>query len=75
MQHIPLVLETPSFELPREVWAKEIEVLNSLSGLEIEPAEGAELGVESCRTYHSQTEQIELIIKLSATNAHTAGPG
>jgi len=59
MQHIPLVLETPSFELPREVWAKEIEVLNSLSGLEIEPAEGAELGVE----LQKMVEEIRLTVK------------
>ncbi|KAG6877383.1 hypothetical protein C0993_007903 [Termitomyces sp. T159_Od127] len=33
VQHIPLVLETPSFELPKEIWAKEIEALNRLSGV------------------------------------------
>ncbi|KAF5378299.1 hypothetical protein D9615_008792 [Tricholomella constricta] len=37
VQHIPLVLETPSFELPRKTWAKEIEVLNRLSGLALDP--------------------------------------
>ncbi|PPQ68236.1 hypothetical protein CVT24_005044 [Panaeolus cyanescens] len=31
-QNIPLVLETPSFEQPREVWGKEIEVLQRISG-------------------------------------------
>ncbi|KAG5721532.1 putative endonuclease 4 [Termitomyces sp. T112] len=36
VQHIPLVLETPSFELPKETWAREIEALNRLSGLTLE---------------------------------------
>ncbi|KAG6911420.1 hypothetical protein DXG01_016517 [Tephrocybe rancida] len=35
MQHIPLVLETPSHELPTDTWAKEITALNSLSGLDV----------------------------------------
>lgn len=35
MQHIPLVLETPSFELPETVWKMEVEVLNRLSGVEL----------------------------------------
>jgi AP endonuclease-1 len=29
-QHIPLILETPSFEKPKEVWGVEISVLNRL---------------------------------------------
>ncbi|KAF5373983.1 hypothetical protein D9615_009930 [Tricholomella constricta] len=37
VQHIPLVLETSSFELPQETWANEIEVLNQLSGLALDP--------------------------------------
>jgi len=44
VQHIPLVLETPSFELPETVWMTEIEVLNRLSGIELE-GEGEEEGV------------------------------
>lgn len=32
VQNIPLILETPSFEKPAEVWGKEIEVLMKLSG-------------------------------------------
>ncbi|KIJ92808.1 hypothetical protein K443DRAFT_13322 [Laccaria amethystina LaAM-08-1] len=32
VQNIPLILETPSFEQPAEVWGKEIEVLMKLSG-------------------------------------------
>jgi AP endonuclease 1 len=35
VQNIPLILETPSFELPQETWMKEIEVLNKLSGLDL----------------------------------------
>lgn len=35
VQNIPLVLETPSFELPKETWAKEIDALNRLSGLDL----------------------------------------
>ncbi|KAG6840533.1 hypothetical protein C0991_006128 [Blastosporella zonata] len=35
VQHIPLVLETPSHEVPKETWTKEITILNSLSGLEL----------------------------------------
>lgn len=31
VQDIPLILETPSFEAPREVWTKEIAVLQQLS--------------------------------------------
>ncbi|KAF9043939.1 xylose isomerase-like protein [Panaeolus papilionaceus] len=31
-QNLPLVLETPSFEQPRDVWGKEIEVLQRISG-------------------------------------------
>ncbi|KAG5637523.1 hypothetical protein DXG03_004429, partial [Asterophora parasitica] len=34
--NIPLVLETPSFEQPQKTWAKEIEVLNRLSGLTLD---------------------------------------
>jgi AP endonuclease-1 len=30
-QNIPLILETPSFEKPKEVWGVEISVLNKLS--------------------------------------------
>jgi AP endonuclease 1 len=46
VQRIPLVLETPSFELPETVWKTEIRVLNRLSGFEFEEekeglAEGA----------------------------------
>jgi AP endonuclease-1 len=33
VQGIPLILETPSFEMP-EVWATEIGVLNRMSGAE-----------------------------------------
>jgi AP endonuclease-1 len=36
VQSIPLVLETPSFELPETVWKKEIEILNRLSGMELD---------------------------------------
>jgi AP endonuclease-1 len=32
VQGIPLILETPSFEKPREVWGKEIRVLERLAG-------------------------------------------
>ncbi|KAG2019584.1 endonuclease IV [Coprinopsis cinerea AmutBmut pab1-1] len=38
---IPMVLETPSFEKPREVWGVEVEVLNLLSGVGVE---GEEVG-------------------------------
>jgi len=31
VQDIPLILETPSFEAPKEVWAKEIAILQQLS--------------------------------------------
>ena len=31
-QNIPLILETPSFEQPEEVWGKEIAVLQRISG-------------------------------------------
>ncbi|KAF8176776.1 xylose isomerase-like protein, partial [Pholiota molesta] len=31
-QGLPLILETPSFEQPREVWGKEIEILQRISG-------------------------------------------
>jgi AP endonuclease-1 len=41
VQRIPLVLETPSFELPETVWKMEIDVLNRLSELELE-GEGVE---------------------------------
>ncbi|KAF8343392.1 AP endonuclease [Amanita rubescens] len=34
VQGIPLILETPSFEKPREVWGKEIQVLQRLAGVE-----------------------------------------
>lgn len=36
VQDIPLILETPSFEKPREVWGNEIQVLQRLSGIETE---------------------------------------
>lgn len=31
-QNIPLILETPSFEQPKEVWGKEIRILQTLAG-------------------------------------------
>lgn len=31
-QNIPLILETPNFGQPKEVWGKEIEILQTLSG-------------------------------------------
>ena len=37
IQDIPLILETPSFEKPREVWGKEIQVLQRLAGIESHP--------------------------------------
>jgi AP endonuclease 1 len=46
VQRIPLVLETPSFELPETVWKTEIRVLNQLSGIESEDGEGL-LGEEA----------------------------
>ncbi|KAG6824469.1 hypothetical protein H0H92_006806, partial [Tricholoma furcatifolium] len=49
VQHIPLVLETPSFELPKETWAREIEALNRLSGLSLEDDAGEEI-VKPIRT-------------------------
>ena len=36
VQGIPLILETQSFEKPREVWGKEILVLQRLAGVETE---------------------------------------
>ncbi|KAF8230972.1 xylose isomerase-like protein, partial [Tricholoma matsutake] len=39
MQHIPLVIETPTFELPKTVWKTESNVLNQLSGMEEEDEE------------------------------------
>ena len=43
VQRIPLVLETPSFELPETVWKTEIDMLNQLSELELEEGQGEEL--------------------------------
>ncbi|KXN87179.1 putative endonuclease 4 [Leucoagaricus sp. SymC.cos] len=39
VQNIPLILETPSFEAPAELWAKEIAVLQSLSTITAESKE------------------------------------
>lgn len=33
VQHIPLIMETQNFDYPQEVWTKEIETLNALTGL------------------------------------------
>jgi AP endonuclease-1 len=43
VQRIPLVLETPSFELPETVWKTEIDVLNRLSELKFEGEEVEEV--------------------------------
>ena len=32
MQHMPLILETPTFEQPKQICGKEIEVLQTLAG-------------------------------------------
>jgi len=32
-QNIPLILETPNFGRPKEVWGKEIEILQRLTGI------------------------------------------
>ncbi|RDB22943.1 putative endonuclease 4 [Hypsizygus marmoreus] len=40
IHNIPLILETQNFETPEQTWAKEIEVLNKLSGLDLAVDEG-----------------------------------
>ena len=37
-QNIPLILETPSFEQPEDVWGTEIAILQRISGVEQGPA-------------------------------------
>ena len=49
VQGIPLILETPSFEKPRDVWGREIQVLHCLAGIESENDHGL-----------SETEEKEL---------------
>ncbi len=39
VQNIPLILETPSFELPVDVWGKEVAVLQQLSQITVEQKE------------------------------------
>lgn len=42
VQNIPLILETPSFERPVEVWGKEIAVLQQLSQVTAQQKENDE---------------------------------
>ncbi|KAG5638035.1 hypothetical protein DXG03_004280, partial [Asterophora parasitica] len=62
--NIPLVLETPSFEQPQETWAKEIEVLNRLSGLTLD-----ELGADT------QVDELVNGIKTAVLHAEKKGKG
>lgn len=43
IQNIPLILETPSFEAPKEVWAKEIAILQQLSATVTNSAENQDV--------------------------------
>jgi len=43
IQNIPLILETPSFEAPKEVWAKEIAILQRLSATVTNSAENQDV--------------------------------
>ena len=43
IQNIPLILETPSFEAPKEVWAREIAILQRLSATVTNSAENQDV--------------------------------
>ncbi|KAJ2927952.1 hypothetical protein H1R20_g9150, partial [Candolleomyces eurysporus] len=67
-QGIPLILETPSFEKPKEVWGVEISVLNRLSerahgGVDVEE-DGEEPGIE-VKASHSQVDNEKLAEEVS----------
>ncbi|TFK17915.1 AP endonuclease [Coprinopsis marcescibilis] len=65
---VPLILETPSFEKPREVWGTEIQVLNSLSPPQ--PSEGpsdqqldSKTGTDNGRSMEELAERVRNAVK------------
>jgi AP endonuclease-1 len=79
-QNIPLILETPSFEKPKEVWSVEISVLNRLSegagGVEAVKQPGVEVKAPSSEyevDSEKLVEEIREAVK-SVSKATTAKP-
>ncbi|KAF8065397.1 xylose isomerase-like protein [Lyophyllum atratum] len=71
VQNIPLVLETPSYELPLVTWTKEIETLNRLSGLALDSvtSQGEEI-VKGIELAVKQAAKVgKLKVKASARKA------
>lgn len=67
IQNIPLVMETPQYD-DDEVWRKELEVLNRLSGLSISEeakTKGADLA--------SWTDEIRAVVKAANAAGNTKG--
>ena len=64
-QDIPLILETPSFERPVEVWGKEIAALNEVSGMKrVGSGAKEESEVETERKIEGLVEEIRAAVKL-----------
>jgi AP endonuclease-1 len=61
VQNIPLIIETPSFEAPRELWAKEIAVLQHLSRTTMESKENQEALKSIIGDPRSDKELVEMI--------------
>ena len=59
-QGIPLILETPSFEQPKQVWGKEIQILHEVSGI---AAEFSVNGIQRGLDFVDLTDQIKSAVK------------
>jgi AP endonuclease-1 len=72
-QNIPLILETPSFEKPKEVWGVEISVLNRLSegagGLEAVDQPGVEVKAPSSE-YEVDSEKLVEEVREAVKNVN-----
>jgi AP endonuclease 1 len=70
-QDLPLILETPSFEV-EEVWRKEVEVLNRISVQPEQEGEGRE-GEEGAReTLKSLEGELRDVVKAAGGSSKTA---
>ncbi|KAJ3565581.1 hypothetical protein NP233_g7543 [Leucocoprinus birnbaumii] len=73
VQNIPLILETPNFEAPMELWAKEIAVLQQLSTSVMESKENRDM-IQSIIGEASTDEDLVDVIKSAVKAAEGSKP-
>ncbi|KAF9448286.1 AP endonuclease [Macrolepiota fuliginosa MF-IS2] len=68
VQNIPMILETPSFELPVDVWAKEIAVLQQLSATTTKSKDNGEAlrsVIGEARTDEALTDVVKAAVRIA----------